>query len=186
MTENNKEQFVQPSTKTRPPEDLEKKREMLNDPNKKRAFITVQNRGKTKKEDYYVDSAKFDAAIKRFYAVEDSDQPNMNYIGECFLKIAQGLARSSSFSRYSYKDEMISSALIKCMTALRGKKWSVNYGSKAFSFWTQICYWSFCAIIKNEKKHAEKVKKYREVKYPELIQCADAPIYVRPEEDSED
>ena len=81
---------------------------------------------------------------------------------------------------------MISSALIKCMTALRGKKWSVNYGSKAFSFWTQICYWSFCAIIKNEKKHAEKVKKYREVKYPELIQCADAPIYVRPEEDSED
>ena len=55
MTENNKEQFVQPSTKTRPPEDLEKKREMLNDPNKKRAFITVQNRGKTKKEDYYVD-----------------------------------------------------------------------------------------------------------------------------------
>ena len=57
MTEANKEQFVQPSTKTRPPEDLDKKREMLNDPNKKRAFITVQNRGKTKKEDYYVDSA---------------------------------------------------------------------------------------------------------------------------------
>ena len=99
MTEANKEQFVQPSTKTRPPEDLDKKREMLNDPNKKRAFITVQNRGKTKKEDYYVDSAKFDAAIKRFYEVEDSDKPNMNYIAECFLKIAQGLARSSSFSR---------------------------------------------------------------------------------------
>ena len=40
--------------------------------------------------------------------------------------------------------------------------------------------------IELRKYTAEKVKKYREVKYLELIQCADAPIYVRPEEDSED
>lgn len=186
MPEDNKEQFVQPSTKTRPKEDPLKKQALLDDPNKKRAFITVQNRGKTKKEDYYVDSAKFDAAVKRFYEVQDSDEANLNYIGDCFLKIARGLARSSSFSRYSYKEEMISSSLIKMMSALRNKKFSFAFGSKCFSYYTQVAYWSFCAIIKNEKKHAEKVKKYREVKYPELIQCDDASIYVRPEEDNED
>ena len=40
--------------------------------------------------------------------VGDNPPPVPHYIGECFLKIANGLSYKPNFVNYTYKDEMVS------------------------------------------------------------------------------
>ena len=96
---------------------------------------------------------------------------------------------ASSFARYSWKEDMIGEALIKMTKALRNKKYSFEFGSSPFSYYTQIAYWSFCAVIKSEKKQAEIARKYREEKFAEMFrECEDENsknVYIRPDSDGE-
>ena len=65
-----------------------------------------------KKSIHYVDNAKFLEAMKEWKdqckdAEETGDEkPRIsNYIGECFLKIANGLSYRPNFINYTYKQE---------------------------------------------------------------------------------
>ena len=71
------------------------------------------------KRDHYVDNKKFLQAMKEYKqecidAEETDDVPVIsNYIGECFLKIAQGLSYRPNFINYTYRDEMIADGIEK-------------------------------------------------------------------------
>ena len=62
----------------------------------------------------YINNADFCAALEKYKAdcilaaEQGKPKPKIpNYIGECFVKLSEGLARRPNFFGYSYKDEMI-------------------------------------------------------------------------------
>jgi hypothetical protein len=73
-----------------------------------------------------------------------------NYIGDCFLKIANNLAKRPNFFSYSYKDEMISDAIENCI--LYYENFDPDKSNKPFAYFTKICWYAFVRRIAKEKK----------------------------------
>ena len=73
---------------------------------------------KTDTSNHYVDNKKFYAAlcewkVEYVEAIESGDEkpPLTNYIGGCFVMMAEGLAKRSSFSGYTFRDDMVGTQL---------------------------------------------------------------------------
>lgn len=181
------EMKVQPSEKKRVKKTAEEKAALLDDPDKVRPFITVSKKRKATKDEYYIDPKEFAERIKEYYETEDDKCKNYEILGKYFLKMAKRMSTAASFARYSWKEDMIGEALIKMTKALRNKKYSFAFGSSPFSYYTQVIYWAFISVIKNEKKQNEIAKKYRDEKFIEMFkECEDTKnIYIRPESDGE-
>jgi len=84
---------------------------------------------KTEKQQsvHYVNNREFSLAVNEYVkqANEAIDKGNeapqiSNYIGDCFLKICEGLSRKPNFIRYSYRDEMVMDAVENCVKAICG------------------------------------------------------------------
>lgn len=182
------EMTVEPSTKKRVRKTPEEKAALL-DSDKPRPFITVAKKRKATKDEYYVDPEEFALRIKEYYETEDDHCQNWEILGKFFLKIATRMTTAASFARYSWKEEFIGEALIKMIKALRNKKYSFEFGSSPFSYYSQICYWAFISVIKAEKKQCEIARRYREVKYEEMFRESDDSdsrlIFIRPDSDGE-
>lgn len=73
-----------------------------------------------------------------------------NYIGECFMKLAEGLARRPNFFGYSYKDEMISDGIENCLMYF--ENFNPEKTKNPFAYFTQILWWCFVRRIQKEKK----------------------------------
>lgn len=187
VIEDTPEMKVKPSRKRRKKKTEEETIDPLSDEGKNRPFITVAKKRRATKDEYYVDREEFTAALKEYYETEDDTGENYEKLGKFFIKIATGLASASSFARYSWRSDFIGEALIKMTKALRGKKFSFEFGSHPFSYFTQVAYWAFIAVIKAEKKQSAIAKKYREIKYIESFKdCEDTKnVYIRPEGDGE-
>ena len=72
---------------------------------------------KTKAKKEYVNNEDFVKSLidykKMVAEAKENDLPSPripNYIGECFLKIAEGLSHKPNFINYTYRDEMIADA----------------------------------------------------------------------------
>jgi len=102
----------------------------------------------------YIDNSKFLEAIVDYQnsCVEDHIPPIPDFIGECFIKIANGLATKSNFINYSYKDEMISDGIENCISYC--KNFNPEKSKNPFSYFTQIIYYAFLRRIEKEKKQA--------------------------------
>lgn len=74
-----------------------------------------------------------------------------DYIGECFLKIAERLSRKPNFYSYTFRDEMISDAVENCLMYV--DNFDPNKSTNPFSYFTQIIYYAFLRRIQREKKH---------------------------------
>ena len=79
-----------------------------------------------KKGVHYVDNKKFLEAMKdwkeecREAEEMGEEKPRVsNYIGECFLKIANGLSFRPNFINYTYRDEMISDGIENCIQYIK-------------------------------------------------------------------
>jgi hypothetical protein len=88
-----------------------------------------------------------------------------NYIGECFMKICEGLSHKPNFIRYSYRDEMVMDAVENCVKAIMN--FDLNKATRtglpnAFAYFTQIAYFAFLRRIAKEKKQWEIKLKYIE------------------------
>lgn len=83
-----------------------------------------------------------------------------NYIGECFLKIADGLSHKYNFANYPFREEMVSDAVENCMMYF--ENFDPEISKNAFSYFTQISYYAFLRRIKKEKKHLYTKFKYAE------------------------
>lgn len=83
-----------------------------------------------------------------------------NYLGDCFIKIAKGLAMKYNFRDYSYVNDMVMDGVYTCLKYVRSfdpDKISkiTNKPVSAFSYFTQVCFYSFVNRIKTETKEAD-------------------------------
>jgi len=112
---------------------------------------------KRKKENHYIDNQRFleelieyKKAHQKAKKVGEKPPGVSNYIGQCFLDIANNLAKKPNFANYIFKEEMISDGIENCImyTANFDEKKSRN----PFAFFTQIIYYAFLRRITKEKK----------------------------------
>ena len=80
-----------------------------------------------------------------------TEEPKIpNYIGECFMKIAEGLSHSHSFVNYTYRDEMVADGIENCLMYFRN--FDETKSEKPFSYFTQIVWYAFVRRIHKERK----------------------------------
>ena len=118
-----------------------------------------------KKSDHYIDNQQFFEEMKAWKTLVkaadkagQSHPPVTNYIGECFMKIAENLSRKPNFINYPYRDEMIADGIENCL--LYAYNFDPSKSKNPFSYFTQIIYYAFLRRIQKEKKQAYiKLKK---------------------------
>ena len=113
---------------------------------------------KTKKP-HYVNNKEFLQAMIEWndrcnQAKEEGKQqpPITNYIGECFLKIANHLSYRPNFINYTYREEMISDGIENCLQYVHN--FNPEKSNNPFAYFTQIIYYAFLRRIQKEKKQA--------------------------------
>jgi hypothetical protein len=118
---------------------------------------TIEVEVETKKPKHYVNNAAFLEALTKYKEACDEAKlngktdPNIpNYIGECFLKIAEHLSRKPNFISYSFRDEMISDGIENCLMYFRN--FDPAKSKNPFAYFTQIIYYAFLRRIMKEKK----------------------------------
>ena len=106
---------------------------------------------------HYVNNAQFLEAMKewkdRCKEAEELGEPQppvTNYIGECFLKIANHLSYRPNFINYTYRDEMISDGIENCLQYC--SNFNPEKSKNPFAYFTQIIYYAFIRRIQKEKK----------------------------------
>lgn len=93
---------------------------------------------------------KFKQACSDAEEMGDNPPPVPNYIGECFLKIANGLSYRPNFINYTYRDEMISDGIENCLMYVYN--FNPDKSKNPFAYFTQIIYYAFIRRIQREKK----------------------------------
>ena len=113
-----------------------------------------------KKKPHYVNNKEFLAAMVEFkQMVADAEaagepKPRVpNYIGECFLKIANHLSYRPNFINYTYKEEMISDGIENCLQYINN--FNPEKSNNPFAYFTQIIYFAFIRRITKEKKQSK-------------------------------
>mgnify|MGYP003149862626 CR=1 FL=1 len=110
-----------------------------------------------KKSEHYVDNKQFLQAMieykKSCVLAESKNElkpPVSNYIGECFLKIANHLSYRPNFINYTYKEDMISDGIENCLQYV--SNFNPDKSNNPFAYFTQIIYYAFIRRIQKEKK----------------------------------
>jgi len=110
-----------------------------------------------KKPKHYVNNGDFlNALIEYKRSCTEAKENNKaepqipNYIGECFLKIAEHLSRKPNFISYSFRDEMIADGIENCLMYFRN--FDPDKSKNPFAYFTQIIYYAFLRRIMKEKK----------------------------------
>lgn len=126
-----------------------------------------------KKEDkknsaHYIDNKLFLQEITKYRNLvqahkakeegRDSKPRVPNYLGECFVKIANHLAYKSNFINYTYRDEMILDGIENCITYI--DNFDPAKSSNPFAYFTQITYYAFIRRIQREKKQQDTKRRY--------------------------
>ena len=108
---------------------------------------------------HYVDNKKFlQAMIEhrdkcRIAEEKGKKKPDVsNYIGECFLKIANHLSYRPNFINYTFRDDMISDGIENCLQYLNN--FNPKKSNNPFAYFTQIIYYAFVRRIQKEKKQS--------------------------------
>jgi hypothetical protein len=73
-----------------------------------------------------------------------------NYVGECFMKIAENLSHKPNFLSYTFRDEMIGDAIENCV--MYADNFDPVKSNNPFAYFTQITYYAFLRRIQKEKK----------------------------------
>ena len=112
---------------------------------------------KKKVTQHYVDNKKFLEEMTKFrnrvLKAQNSGRKRpvvTNYIGECFLKIANHLSYRPNFINYTYRDEMISDGIENCLQY--ASNFNPDKSKNPFAYFTQIIYYAFIRRIQREKK----------------------------------
>jgi len=109
------------------------------------------------KQKHYINNADFlQALIEYKQKCKDAKKNKSatpaipNYIGECFMKIAEGLSHKPNFINYTYRDEMISDGIENCLMYF--DNFDETKSKNPFAYFTQIIYYAFLRRIQKEKK----------------------------------
>jgi hypothetical protein len=111
----------------------------------------------TNTKKHYINNADFCKALVDYKlavkAAKEENKPKPlvpNYIGECFMKIAEGLSHKPNFINYTYRDEMVADGIENCLMYF--ENFDSNKSNNAFAYFTQIIYYAFLRRIQKEKK----------------------------------
>ena len=109
------------------------------------------------KKEHYVNNKEFLEAMKTYRKSvnkakrEKKEKPLVtNYIGSCFLKIANHLSYRPNFINYTFRDDMISDGIENCLQYL--DNFNPAKSNNPFAYFTQIIYYAFIRRIQKEKK----------------------------------
>jgi len=115
---------------------------------------------KAKEKPHYVDNKKFLEAMVEYrekcLKAEENNKtkPDVtNYIGECFLKIANHLSYRPNFINYTFRDDMISDGIENCLQYM--SNFNPDKSNNPFAYFTQIIYYAFIRRIQKEKKQIQ-------------------------------
>ena len=119
---------------------------------------------KPKQKPHYVDNKKFLIAMTEYRELrikaeeEGKKRPQVtNYIGECYLKIANHLSYRPNFINYTYRDDMISDGIENCLQYM--DNFDPEKSKNPFAYFTQIIYYAFIRRIQKEKKQQQVKQK---------------------------
>ena len=125
---------------------------------------------KPREKPHYVNNKQFSQSVVDYVhsANEARDKGEdgpiiTEYIGSCFLKIAEGLSHKPNFVGYTYREEMVMDAVENCIKAIMNydvKKATRTGLPNAFAYFTQITYYAFLRRIAKEKKQQDIKEKY--------------------------
>ena len=126
------------------------------------------------KKEHYVNNKDFLAAMTAYRnsvleAKEKGEQkpPVTDYIGECFLKIANHLSYRPNFINYTFRDDMISDGIENCLQYL--DNFNPETSNNPFAYFTQIIYYAFIRRIQKEKKQMTiKQRMIQEANYDDM------------------
>jgi len=118
---------------------------------------TVKQKPSKKKSSHYIDNKKFfnemvewKKQVKEAKETEDPIPPVTEYIGHCFLEIAENLSKKPNFMNYPFKDEMVGDGIENCL--MYCENFDPDKSNNPFSYFTQIIYYAFLRRIQKEKK----------------------------------
>ncbi len=108
-------------------------------------------------KEHYVDNKLFLEAMTAYKKeVKKSlkakkDKPLVtDYIGSCFLKIANHLSYRPNFINYTFRDDMVSDGIENCLQYL--DNFDPAKSKNPFAYFTQIIFYAFVRRIQKEKK----------------------------------
>jgi hypothetical protein len=113
------------------------------------------------KKNNYVNNNDLYKELRKYYvAKKKGDSPIIsNYIGHCILQISNRLAMRPNFINYTYREEMVSDGIERCVSAVR--TFNPYKSRNPFGFFTMIIWNAFIKRIGDEKKqHAIKHKNH--------------------------
>ena len=119
----------------------------------------------TKKKNHYIDDNEFWEAMNEYITAckeaeaNDEDYPPIpEFVGKCFMLLADNVAKAPNFSRYMFLEEMKSDAIINCVKYLRNfkpyykdKATGKMKKAKPFAYFSQYVINTFKQRIKLEK-----------------------------------
>ena len=113
-----------------------------------------------KKSEHYVNNKDFYQALVDYNKkIEEAKAQNLpkpritNYIGDCFLRIANHLAYKPNFVNYMFKDDMICDGIENCVQYIHN--FNPKKSENPFAYFTQIIYYAFLRRIQREKRQLE-------------------------------
>lgn len=114
---------------------------------------------------FYVDNMQMYEELKKYNETKHISEE----LGEMFLKIARKFTNKYSFSSYTYRDELISSAVGRMVEYV--SKFDVNRPNPhPFCYFTQIAYNQIITVIKKEKQQSTIKSNCRDMVWDELSQ----------------
>jgi len=109
------------------------------------------------KKEHYVNNKEFLEAmtaykkeVKKALRAKKDKPMVSDYIGSCFLKIANHLSYRPNFINYTFRDDMVSDGIENCLQYL--DNFDPAKSSNPFAYFTQIIYYAFIRRIQKEKK----------------------------------
>jgi hypothetical protein len=99
----------------------------------------------------YEEFAKHKARIEKARTDGKPDPRLPDYIGLCFMELADGIGRRPNFSKYSYLDEMKADGIENCIIAANNFD-PDRSEQNPFGYFSKIIWWAFLRRIDKEKK----------------------------------
>ena len=118
---------------------------------------------------HYIDNKKFYTEMIKMKESQIDGKCEINdYIGQCFLDIANGLSNRPNFINYTFKEDMVFDGVENCIRYCHN--FDPDKSKNPFSYFTQIVYYAFLRRIEKEKKQSyNKFKMTEMTRVEELV-----------------
>ncbi len=101
-------------------------------------------------EQFLESMIKYQNEVKQAKEIDGAEPLIPEYLGECFMKIANRLSFRPNFINYAFRDDMISDGIENCIQYMNN--FNPEKSSNPFAYFTQIIYYAFVRRIQKEKK----------------------------------